>query len=72
MILPEIVYNVKKKLDCIFVENHNYEPIMLKTGQSIGLVTSCIETQEEQGQLPVKYKEDMQSVTEQGKTQILV
>ena len=25
LILPEIVYNVKKKLDCILLENHNSE-----------------------------------------------
>ena len=53
VILPEIVYNVKKKLGCIFVEDHNFKTIKLKRGQSIGLVTSCIVTQEEQGQLPV-------------------
>ena len=33
LILPEIVYNVKKKLGCIFVENHNSKPILLKRGQ---------------------------------------
>ena len=30
LVLPEIVYNVKKKLRCILVENHNSEPLMLK------------------------------------------
>ena len=25
LVLPEIVYDVKKKLGCIFVENHNSE-----------------------------------------------
>ena len=35
LILPEIVYNVKKKLGCIFVENHNSEPLELKRGQTI-------------------------------------
>ena len=29
----------------------------------IGLVTSCVVTQDEQGQLPEKSKEDMQSIT---------
>ena len=62
--LPEIVYNVKKKLGCIFVENHNSETLILKRGQSIGLVMSCIVMQEEQGQLPVKLKEDTPNVTE--------
>ena len=38
LILPEIVYNIKKKLGCIFVENHNYEPLMLKRGLTIRLV----------------------------------
>ena len=27
LILPKIVYNVKKKLGCIFRENHNSEPL---------------------------------------------
>ena len=40
VIMPEIVYNVKKKLGCIFIENHNSEPLRLKRGQRIGLVTS--------------------------------
>ena len=42
LVLPKIVYNVKKKLGCIFVENHNSEPLMLKRGQTIELVTSFI------------------------------
>ena len=25
LLLPQIVYNIKKKLGCIFVENHNSE-----------------------------------------------
>ena len=40
--LPEIVYNVKKKFGCIFVENHNPESLLLNRGQTLGLVTSCI------------------------------
>ena len=52
LVLPDIVYNVKKKLGCIFVENHNSKPLMLKRGQTIGLVRSCIVTQAEQGQPP--------------------
>ena len=63
LILPEIVYNVKKKLGCIFIENHNSEPLKLKRGQTIGLVTSCVVTQAEQGQLSEKRKENTQSVT---------
>ena len=65
LLLPEIVYNVKKKLGCIFVENHNSEPLMLKRGQMIGLVTSCVVTQDEQGQTQEVFKEDTQSVTGQ-------
>ena len=61
MILPGIVYNVKKKLGCIFVENHNSEPIMLKRGQRLVLVTPCKVTQAEQGQIPERHKEDTQS-----------
>ena len=52
LVLPEIIYNIKKKLRCIFVENHNSESMVLKRGQTIGLVMSCIVTQEEQGQTP--------------------
>ena len=63
LLLHEIVYNVKKKLGCIFVENHNSEPLMYKRRQTIGQVTSCIVTQAEQGQLPEKRMEDTQSVT---------
>ena len=63
LILPEIVYNVKKKLGCIFVENHNSEPLMLKRGQKKGLVISCIVTQAEQDQPPEKREEDTQSIT---------
>ena len=36
---------------------HNSEPILLKRGQTIGLVMSCIVMQAEQGQLPKKRKE---------------
>ena len=55
------MYNVKKKLGCIFVENHNPKPLMLKRGQTIGLVTSCVVTQADQGQTLERHKEDMQS-----------
>ena len=37
LVLPD---NVKKKLGCIFVENHNSESMILKRGQTIGLVTT--------------------------------
>ena len=30
LVLPEIFYNIKKKLGCIFVENHNPESVLLK------------------------------------------
>ena len=63
LILLEIVYNVKKTLSCIFIENHDYERLMLKRGQTIGLVTSCVVTQAEPGQLLKKCKEDTKSVT---------
>ena len=32
LVLPEIVYNIKKKLGCNFVENHNSESMVLKRG----------------------------------------
>ena len=63
LILSEIVYNVKKKLCCIFIENHNSEPLKLKRGQTIGLATSYLVMQAEPSQLPEKCKEDAQSVT---------
>ena len=37
LVLPEIVYNIKKELGCIFVENHNSESMVLKRGQTIGM-----------------------------------
>ena len=45
LLLPEIFYNFKKKLGCIFIENHNAEPIELKRGLTIGLVTSAYTAQ---------------------------
>ena len=33
LVLPEIVYTVKKKLGCILV-NHKFELLMLKRGQT--------------------------------------
>ena len=65
LVLPEIVFNVKKKLGCIFVENHNSKPLMLKKGQTIGLVTSFVVMQAEQSPTLVMPKEDMQMVTGQ-------
>ena len=65
LVLPEIVFNVKKKLGCIFVENHNSKPLMLKRGQTIGLVTSCLVKQSEQGETPEMNKENTQSITGQ-------
>ena len=63
LVLSEIVYNIKKKLCCIFIENHNSESMVLKRGQTLGLVTSCLVTQEEQGQTPVERSDAMQSIT---------
>ena len=40
LVLPDIVNNIKKKLGCIFVENHNSQSMILKRGQTIGLVMS--------------------------------
>ena len=63
LVLPEIVYSIKKKLGCIFVENHNSESIVLKRGLNVGLVMSCIVTQEEQGQTPAEHGDKRQSIT---------
>ena len=62
LILPEIVFNVKRKLRCVFIENHNSETLDLQRGQTIGFVTSCLVTQEELGQQPEKRKETRHSV----------
>ena len=35
LILPEIVYNVRKKLGCIFIESHNSQTLDLQRGQTI-------------------------------------
>ena len=56
---PEIVYNVKRKLGCIFIENHNSESLYFQRGQTIGVVTSCVVKQEELGQQQEKRKENM-------------
>ena len=52
LILPEIIYNVKRRLGCIFIENHNSERQDLQRGQTIGFVSSCVVLQEELGQQP--------------------
>ena len=63
LILPEIVYNVKKKLGCIFIEYHNSALLDLQRGQTIRFVTSSVVTQEELGQRLEKHKENTQSIT---------
>ena len=63
LILPEIVYNVKRKIGCIFIENHNSVSLDLQRGQTIGVVTSCVVRQEDPGQQSEKRKEYMKSVT---------
>ena len=63
LILPEIVYNVKRKLGCIFIENYNSESLDLQRGQTIRVVTSCIMMQEELGQKLEKHKDDTKCVT---------
>ena len=62
LILPEIVYNVKRKLGCIFIENHNSVSLDFQRGQTIGVVMSCIVIQEELGQKLEKGKEKTQCV----------
>ena len=63
LVLPEIIYNVKKKLGCIFVENHNTKSLISKRGQTIEIVTSYVVTQEEQGQALVERSDAKLSVT---------
>ena len=62
LVRSEIIYNIKKKLGCIYVENHNSEPMVLKRRQTVGLVTSCVVTKEEQGQTPVDGSDATQHV----------
>ena len=62
LILPAIVYKVKRKLCCIFIEHHNSESLYLQRGQTIGVVMSCVVKQEELGQQPEKRKEDAHCV----------
>ena len=63
LVLPKIVYNIKKKSGCIFVENHTSKPMVLKRGKTVGLVTSCVVMQEEQGQTPAELCDTTQCVT---------
>ena len=63
LVLPEMVYNAKKKLGCIFVENHNSESVLLKRRQTVALVLSCLVMQEKQGQVQVECRDSTQSVT---------
>ena len=58
LILPEIVYNVRKKSGCIFIEYHNSQPLDLQRGQTIGCVTSWVVTQGELGQQPEMRQEN--------------
>ena len=65
LILPEIIYGVKRKLGCIFIENYNSETLDLQRGQTIGFVMSWVVTQEELGQQPEKRKENTHSIAGQ-------
>ena len=62
LVLPEVVYNIKKKLGWIFAKNHNSESMILKRGQTIGLVTSCVVMLEKPGQTPAARSEVRQSI----------
>ena len=64
LILPEIVYNARKKLGCIFLENHNSVSLDLQPGQTIGCVTSCVVKQEELGQQPGLRKKNTPSIND--------
>ena len=65
LVLPEIVNYIKKKLGCVFVENHNSESMVLKKGQTIGLVTSFVMTQEDQGQKSLERNDTCKASQEQ-------
>ena len=45
------------------MENNNSDSMVLQRGKTIGLVTSCIVTQEDQGQTPAERSKTMQSIT---------
>ena len=58
-----VLIDTRNLVHSIFVENHNSEPMVLKRGQTIGLLTSCIVMQEEQCQTTVERSNPTQSVT---------
>ena len=64
LILPEIVYRVKRKLGCIFIENHNSTSLDLQPGQTTGCMNSCIVKQGEWGQQPELRKKITPSVND--------
>ena len=63
LILPEIVYYLKRKIVCIFIENHISVSLDLQRDQNIGVVTPCVVTKEDLGQQSEKHRENRQSVT---------
>ena len=64
LILPEIVYRVKRKLGCIFIENHNSTPLDLQRGQTIGCMNLCVVKQDEWGQQPELHRKITPSVND--------
>ena len=66
-----IVYSVKKKLGCIFLENHISECILLKPGQTVEVVTSCIVKLVDEVQQPVWRDDTTQSTMKRLKTPVL-
>ena len=64
LILPGIVYNARKKLGCILIENHNAIPLDLQRGQTKWFLTSCVVKQEELGQWPGMCREATHGFTE--------
>ena len=45
------------------MENNNSDSMVLQRGKTIGLVMSCVVTQEVQGQTPAERSNTMQSIT---------
>ena len=64
LILPEIVYKARKKLVCIFEENHNSIFLDLQRGQTLGCINSCVVKTEEIGQQLELHKTDLPRVSD--------
>ena len=63
MTSQNLLTNIFTFINSLFIEKHSSVSLDLQRGQSIGVVMSCVVTQEELGQQSKKRKEDMQCIT---------